>query len=475
MNAPGAPAAVQQAVSVVSLYQKQAKIYPRSVQGRFARLRWVMVWVTQAVFYGLPWLTWNGRQAVLFDLDAPRFYVLGLVLLPQDLIFLAALLVIAALALFFFTAVAGRLWCGYACPQTVYTEIFLWIERHTEGDRAARMRLDAAPWGARKLLRKGGKHALWALVAGWTGFTFVGYFLPVRELAAQAATLSLAAWPTFWVLFYGAATYGNAGWMREQICKYMCPYARLQSTMIDADSLVIAYDGRRGEPRGSRPRRADAGALGLGACLDCTLCVQVCPTGIDIRNGLQNECIGCAACIDACDEVMDKMGYARGLVRYATANAVAGGWDRARMLRRLARPRVLAYGTLLLAAAMAFVLALALRSPASMDVMRDRGTLARLGEDGRIENVYRAHVVNRTEHAARYRLGVDGPMGLVVDGARSLDLRPGEVQPFTVRLAMPAAEAARLGPGSHAVTLTLAPVDGADPLVREATTFIVPR
>ncbi|OGB99466.1 MAG: cytochrome c oxidase accessory protein CcoG, partial [Burkholderiales bacterium RIFCSPLOWO2_12_FULL_67_210] len=268
-----------------SMVEDTRKIYPRSVTGRFARWRWVMVWLTQLVFYGMPWLTWNGRQAVLFDLEQRHFYIFGLVLQPQDFIYLAALLVLSALALFFFTALAGRLWCGYACPQTVYTEIFLWVERHLEGDRSARMRLDAQPWGATKLLRKGGKQLAWLSIALFTGFTFVGYFMPIHGLTAQALALQLSPWATFWVFFYGFATYGNAGFLREQVCKQMCPYARFQSALIDMDSMVIAYDAGRGENRGARARKADPKALGLGDCVDCTLCVQVCPTGIDIRNG----------------------------------------------------------------------------------------------------------------------------------------------------------------------------------------------
>ena len=320
------------------MYEKQAKIYPRAVHGWFARWRWTMVWLTQGVFYGLPWLQWNGRQAMLFDLNERRFFVFGLVLQPQDLIYLAALLIISALALFFFTAVAGRLWCGYSCPQTVYTEIFLWVERHTEGDRVARMRLDAAPWGAQKLARKGAKQAAWLAIGLVTGFTFVGYFTPIRTLTGSLAALALSPWEIFWILFYAFATYGNAGYLREQVCKYMCPYARFQSALIDKDSLVIAYDTGRGESRGSRSRKADPKALGLGDCVDCSLCVQVCPTGIDIRNGLQNECIGCAACIDVCDDVMGRMGYPPGLIRYSTENGVANHWTRNVMLRRVAAP-----------------------------------------------------------------------------------------------------------------------------------------
>ncbi|HKX40521.1 MAG TPA: cytochrome c oxidase accessory protein CcoG, partial [Burkholderiaceae bacterium] len=287
----------------VSMYQAQKKIHPRSVTGWFAAWRWLLVWGTQLLFYGLPWLEWNARQAVLFDLGARRFYIVSLVLYPQDFIYLTGLLVVSAYGLFLFTAVAGRLWCGFACPQTVYTEIYLWVERRFEGDRAARMKLDAGPWTVEKVLRKGGKQAAWIAIGLWTGFTFVGYFTPIRTLASEALTLvnaggagapGLGPWEWFWVLFYGFATYGNAGYMREQVCKYMCPYARFQSAMFDQDTMIVSYDARRGDPRGSRPRSLahdTLAAAGKGDCIDCTLCVQVCPSGIDIRAGLQYECI----------------------------------------------------------------------------------------------------------------------------------------------------------------------------------------
>jgi cytochrome c oxidase accessory protein FixG len=458
----------------VSMYVRQEKIYPRAVTGVFARWRWGMVALTQAVFYGLPWLQWNGRQAVLFDLETPRFYVFGLVLHPQDMIYLAALLVVSALALFFFTAVAGRLWCGYACPQTVYTELFLWIERHTEGERQARMRLDRGPWTWQKLWRKGSKHALWMLLSVYTGFTFVGYFLPIRGLAGELASGALTAWSVFWVLFYALATYGNAGWMREQICKYMCPYARFQSTLIDADSLVIAYDLGRGDPRGSRPRKARPAELGLGDCVDCTLCVQVCPTGIDIRNGLQNECIGCAACIDVCDGVMDKMGYRGGLIRYGTANGVAQGFSRSQMLRRVWRPRVAIYGVLMLGAVGAMVAGLTLRGPVAIDVIRDRGAIARLGDDGRIENVYRVQVLNRREREVSYRVAARGVDGLQAEQTLAWALRPGEVRTFTTTLSVPQPQAAHLSPGAHEIELLLVEAGRADAAVAERSTFMVP-
>jgi cytochrome c oxidase accessory protein FixG len=460
---------------VTSLFHKHEKVYPRAVKGRFANWRWVMVWVTQLFFYGVPWLNWNGRQALLFDLETPRFYVFGLVLQPQELIFLAALLVISALALFFFTAVAGRLWCGYACPQSVYTQIFLWMEHRFEGDRLARMRLDKAPWSREKLLKKGGKHLAWLAFAAVTGFTFVGYFLPIRDLALELARAEMTPWATFWVLFYGFATYGNAGWLREQICTYMCPYARFQSTLLDADSLVIAYDVERGEPRGARSKKADLKTLGLGSCVDCTLCVQVCPTGIDIREGLQVECIGCAACIDACDGVMDKLGYPRGLIRYGTGNGIAHHWNRAQSMKRLLRPRVLIYGALLAGSVTAFGVGLGSRSPVSMDVIRDRGVMARIGDSGRIENLYRVQLMNRQEQVARYRLGVQGLPGLAVDEAAEWSLQPGELRSFTLRLSVPADTPAQAGSGAQPIRLQLTPVGGTEVVLSEGSTFLLPR
>jgi cytochrome c oxidase accessory protein FixG len=476
LAAGAAPAGGDSSAELVSLYAKQPKIYPRAVNGLFARWRWTFVWLTQLVFYGGPWLSWDGRQAILFDLAERRFHLFGLVLQPQDLIFLAALLVISALALFFFTAVAGRLWCGYACPQTVYTEIFLWIERRLEGDRIARMRLDAAPWSAAKLARKSGKHAAWLAVALFTGFSFVGYFTPVRVLVDELLTLSLGPWESFWVLFYGLATYGNAGWLREQICKYMCPYARFQSTLIDADSLVIAYDAGRGDPRGARSRKADPTTLGLGHCIDCTLCVQVCPTGIDIRDGLQNECIGCAACIDVCDDVMGRMGYPRGLIRYATDNGVRQGWSRAQMLARVWRPRVWIYGALLVAVSTAFVAALALRAGHTVDVLRDRGALARVVDDGWVENAYRLQVGNRSAMPQRYRLDARGLDGLVVAGSAEVEVAPYESAPVLLQLRLSPEAAQTLVPGAHAIEWVaerLGPA-GAE-TVRSASTFYVPR
>jgi len=419
------------------LDEKAAKVYPRSVSGRFARLRWVMVWVTQLVFYGLPWLQWNGRQAVLFDLAEQRFFVFGLVLHPQDFIYLAVLLIVAALALFFFTAVAGRLWCGYACPQTVYTEIFLWVERHTEGDRQARMRLDAAPWGLRKAARKGFKQLLWVSIALFTGLTFVGYFSPIQGLLSELVRFTSSPWEWFWILFYGFATYGNAGFLREQICKHMCPYARVQSALIDMDSLVIAYDEKRGESRGSRPRGSDPKALGLGDCIDCTLCVQVCPTGIDIRKGLQNECIACAACIDVCDQVMQRMAYPKGLIRYTSGNGLLQQQDSRQIIKRINRPRVWIYGALLVLLCFAFAFSLTTRKSFSVDVIKDRGSLARQVGQGEIENVYRLQIINGTEQAQLYKVSVRGLPGMLISSEKQLEVQSIGIGTLPIRLTLP--------------------------------------
>ena len=456
---------------MVSLYQAQKKIYPRSVSGIFSRWRWALVFLTQIVFYGLPWLEWGQRQAVLFDLGVRRFYIFGLVLYPQDFIYLSGLLVISALGLFLFTAVAGRQWCGYACPQTVYTEIFLWIEKLTEGDRSARLRLDASPISAKKLMRKGSKQVLWIALSLWTGFTFVGYFTPIKELGMSFISANMGPWETFWVFFYGFATYGNAGFMREQVCKYMCPYARFQSAMFDKDTLIVTYDEARGEPRGKRSKKADPKALNLGSCVDCTLCVQVCPTGIDIREGLQYECISCAACIDVCDTVMDKMDYPRGLIRYSTQNAVAQGWGKAQLLRRVFRPRVLVYSAILLAVTAALFISLVLRAPFKVDVVRDRASLARIVSGGKIENVYRLQVMNATETTQQYRISARGLPGLVLasDGLISVD--PTETRWVAVTLQLPY-EGAK--PGSHEIHFDIEAVNSAR-RVTEKSVFLVPR
>jgi cytochrome c oxidase accessory protein FixG len=384
-------------------YVKHKKVYPREVHGLFASLRVTGVLVLLGLYYVVPFLRWNGHQAVLFDLPNRRFYIFELTFWPQDFFYLAVLLIIAALSLFFFTALAGRLWCGYACPQTVWTEVFLWIERKIEGDRSKQIKLDQAPLTGAKFWRKGLKHFIWITFALWTGFTFVGYFTPITELLTNFLRLDLGPWEWFWVIFYGFATYGNAGWMREQVCIYMCPYARFQSAMFDRNTLIISYDDKRGEPRGSRKKSDDYQSKGLGDCIDCTMCVQVCPTGIDIRKGLQYQCIGCAACIDVCNEVMDKMDYPRRLIKYTTQNAIDG------ISTRVLRPRVIVYLLILLSITGALFYNMAQRIPLELDVIRDRNALYRTTDEGMIENIYTIKIANMDTKPHRYQLSIDSP------------------------------------------------------------------
>ena len=457
---------------VVSLYQSQKKIYAKSVTGRFANLRWLMVFVTQAVFYGLAWLPWNGRQAVLFDLGARKFYIFDWIFWPQDVLYLTFILIVSAYSLFFVTAIAGRIFCGYACPQTVYTEIFMWVEKKFEGDRAARMKLDQAPMSFEKAWRKGGKHLAWVLIGLWTGFTFVGYFTPIKTLAHEVLTATTGPWETFWILFYGFATWGNAGFMREQVCKYMCPYARFQSVMFDRDTMIVTYDKERGEPRGGRKKSADTKALNLGSCVDCSLCVQVCPTGIDIRDGLQYECIGCSACIDVCDTVMDKMSYPRGLIRYSTENAVEKHWDAAAIRQHMLRPRILIYFAVLVLLVAGLLMSLALRNPLKVDVIRDRQVLAREVEGRYIENVYKLNVMNTAEQTQKFVVTADGLPDISIARGAQILADPASTAAAVLAVRVPIET---VKPGSHPIRFKIQSETDASIHVDEKSVFLIPR
>ena len=467
-----------------SLYEVRRKIYPRSVTGLFARWRIILILATQLLFYGLPWISWNGRQAVLFDLIQRKFYIFGLVLWPQDVIYLTLLLILSALALFLFTAIAGRLFCGYACPQTVYTEIFMWIERQIEGDRFARIRLDGQewPWGIRKWRLKLTKHALWLLIAFVTGFTFIGYFTPINTLSTAILSFSLGPWQTFWLCFYSFATWGNAGFMREQVCKYMCPYARFQSVMVDKDTFLVTYDKVRGEPRGSRSKSDDHTHLGLGNCVDCSICVQVCPTGIDIRDGLQYMCIGCGACIDACDQVMEKVDYPKGLIRYTTERAIEDQASNHSAIRHILRPRVLIYAGFITVLASAFLISLFVRNPLRVDVMRDRGALAREVDGVRIENIYRIQIMNASENSMQVQVNARGLPDLTILNSQGQVVTDIEVGPAS-NLLIPIKVSATTGankPGNYPIFFdVIAQEMSGNTLISrtrdEKSSFIIPR
>ena len=440
-----------------------------------------MVWITQIVFYCTPWLQWGQRQAVLLDVDTHRFYIFGLVLYPQDLIYLAVILIIAALALFLFTTVAGRLWCGFSCPQSVYTKIFLWIEYKVEGDRAARIKLDANEISVKTHYKKWLKHAIWISLSIWTGFTFIGYFTPVRHLFDGIMNSGLGPWETFWICFYALATYGNAGFLREQVCLHMCPYARFQGVMFDKDTLIVTYDEVRGEPRSGRSRNVDAKEKGFGDCIDCSFCVQVCPVGIDIRDGLQYECISCGLCVDACNSVMDKMDYPRGLIKFSTLSS--SGLSKATLKdnqetsathaipHTILRPRVLIYGGLLLLLCVGFVVSLSLRNSFMVDVIRDRGVMSRITANGAIENVYRLQITNATEETQTYHVSVTGLDGLSISSNDTFTLNPASERmvPISLQIAD-----GTVSSGSHKFMFKIKALDRNEQ-ISEKSTFLVPR
>ena len=453
------------------LYASHKKIYVRSTSGSFAKWRWIFVWLTQAVFFGLPWLTWNDRQAVLLHLVDRKFYIFGWVFWPQDVLFLSVLLIISAYSLFFFTAVAGRLWCGYACPQTVYTEIFLWIEQKIEGDHSARAKLDKASMSGRKFAIKFAKYVAWVAFALWTGFTFVAYFSPVKELLASIPTFGFGPWETFWIFFYGTFTLVLAGFMREQVCKYMCPYARFQSVMFDPDTLIVTYDEARGEPRGVRRKGEDPSSR--GDCIDCGICIQVCPTGIDIRKGLQYECIGCAACVDACDQIMDKVSLPRGLVRYTTENALKRGWNSSEIIRHVLRPRTLIYGTILLGIITAFIWGLVTRIPLRVDVARDRTPTGRVVSGGMVENDYVIRFMNMTESKRDFVINVDGLEGVRISGGKQqVTVDPIENREEIVSVQAPEGAGE---PGSNRIYFNVVSTDDPNVKRREKAVFLYPK
>ncbi|YCH23459.1 cytochrome c oxidase accessory protein CcoG [Pseudomonas sp. D1-3] len=433
----------------IDLYASREKIHTRAFSGFYRNLRRAGGALLFILYFGTVWLNWDGHQAVWWNLPERKFHIFGATYWPQDFVLLSALLIIAAFGLFFITVFAGRVWCGYTCPQSVFTWIFMWAEKVTEGDRNQRMKLEKAPMSADKFIRRFAKHSIWLGVSLVTALTFVGYFAPIRELLAELVTFEASGWALFWIAFFTLATYGNAGWLREQVCIHMCPYARFQSVMFDQDTLIVSYDPRRGETRGPRKKTADHKAQGLGDCIDCTLCVQVCPTGIDIRDGLQIECIGCAACIDACDAVMDKMNYPRGLISYTTEHNLSG------QQTRLLRPRLIGYAIALLAMLVVFAWAVSNRPLVELDVLKDR-VLYRENELGRIENVYTLKIMNKAQQDIVYRIDAEGLDGLVYEGRREVRALAGEVLAIPVELSI---DADKLPSSTNEITFRIRATD----------------
>lgn len=407
-------------------------IYVRKVKGYFDNLRKMFGLFFLGLFAVLPWIQFNGSQAVLLDISQQRFSIFALTLWPQDLTLLAYIFIVSAFALFFVTTFAGRVWCGFMCPQTAWTYLFIWLEEKIEGSSNKRKKLDMRPMDVDKFIRKFLKHASWLAVSLLTGLTFVGYFTPISTLFVSFFTFSASFWASFFVLFFAFCTYGNAGWMREIMCTHMCPYARFQSAMFDKDTYTVSYNATRGERRAPRPRKlahSELAEKGLGDCIDCNLCVQVCPTGIDIRNGLQYECINCGACVDACNEVMEKMGYPINLISFTSEHELAGGKT------KILRPKLIGYFVVLCIMFGALIADIALRIPLELDIIRDRNTLYRETNDGLVENVYTLKVMNKSQQDARYAIAVQGLPDYRFSGPQQVSVKAGEVLTVPVSVA----------------------------------------
>lgn len=453
-----------------SLYAKREKIYVREIIGFFQKLRTKTLWALMLAYYGVVWLQWDGRQAVYFNLPARQFNIFGITFWPQDFMLLSWTLIIAAFALFTVTNLAGRLWCGYTCPQSAWSFIFMWVEERIEGTRNARMKLDKEPMTGEKMRKKALKHLIWLLIAFMTGLTFVGYFSPIRELLPNLLQLEVGGWALFWIGMFTVGTYVNAGWMREQVCIYMCPYARFQSVMYDHDTLAVSYDFNRGEPRGKRSKKAkeETDTDRLGDCVDCSLCVQVCPTGIDIRDGLQYQCIGCALCIDACDSIMEKLEKPKGLIRYTTEAELDGGKT------HIMRPRLIGYSTVLVFMVGALIYAIVTRTPFQLDIERDRGALYRVTPNDTVQNAYTLKLLNMSQTTNTYRLSVEGLPGVSLDVPTEYEVRVNEVKEVSLNLEIDPAKAS-IKPGKIDIHFVVVDESTGEEVARTESRFIAPQ
>lgn len=455
----------QDNVKLTSLYEKREKIHVKEISGHYQTLRNIVLTITLGTYFIVPWFKWNHHQAILLDLPHRNFHIFGLTFWPQDFFLLVGALLIMVLIFIFLTTLAGRIWCGYTCPQTVWTKVYMWVERFTEGSRIQRIRLDNQKFTFEKIIRRTIKHAIWLFVAAMTAVTFVGFFMPIDQLILALFHCDLGAWEFFFIAFFTMMTYLNAGFMREQICLYMCPYARFQGTMFDKDTLIISYDTLRGEPRGSRKRGVDPKQNGLGDCIDCHQCVQVCPTAIDIREGLQIACIGCAACIDACNQVMDKMQYPRNLIHYSTEHKHEG------KKTHIIRPRLIANAIILLMIIFAFTFALFMRIPLRLDIIKERTRLFTVTSDGNIRNDYLLKIINMSQEKHTYQIIVTGSLKWHYIGEKKVTIDANQLVSLPVSVAISPSEITNANPS---IVFTVTDIDNPKWKVSHENRFIIP-
>jgi len=414
---------------IIKPYKSESPVYVRKQKGRYQRVRQFTGLAFVLLFVLIPWINFQGHQAVLLDIGKQQFHVFSQTFFPQDFTLLAGLLIVSCYLLFFVTTWLGRIWCGYTCPQTVWTFSFIWVEEWLEGSRNQRIKRDKQPTTFDTFARKSAKHLIWGAMAFLTATTFISYFLPARALYVDLFQWQWDGLTTFWVMFFAVCTYGNAGWLREKMCIYMCPYSRFQSAMFDKNTLLVAYDKLRGENRGRRKRKDDPKALGLGDCVDCNLCVEVCPVGIDIRNGLQYECINCGACADACDQTMSQFNYAKGLISYTSENALLG--KKAKQLR----PKIIGYGILSILAMLFMAYTIQVRVPIEFSVLRDRGALFQVDFKDNVTNSYLLKIRNKSKIDREFNISVlNSNVTLSVD--KNIIIQGGEIASVPVHLTM---------------------------------------
>ena len=415
-----APSSNKIPVQQIDLDATKNRIHPRFVTGFYQNIRVISMYAFLALFLILPWLRYNGRQAIWFDVPSQHYYIFSMTFLTQDFYFIAGFALIAAFTLFMVTVYAGRVWCGYACPQTIWTHMFQYVEKLVIGDRNKRIKFDKEPMSPTKAFKRSLIYLIWFVFSMITATTFVSYVSGTEALYSNWQMIGFIPFPDWstwiWVsiFIFAFSTYVNAGYMREQMCVQICPYGRFQSVMFDKDTLIVSYDYERGEPRGARKKGTNPEEL--GDCIECLMCVQVCPTGIDIRDGLQVACIQCAACVDACNDVMDKVGYPRGLIRYTTERQLVENEK-----SRLFRPRFFAYLALLTVLCSGLVYALTDRVPLEIDIRRDRNQLSSVNAQGMIENSYIVKLTNKTQDPHTYKITLAPQEGL------SLELRFNDV------------------------------------------------